>query len=199
MKRLHGAGAWRWVLVATAIACFGPHLARAQATPPWGPVAYQAEIATYLDDELVGRISIEAGAEGLRYVSLDADGAEMLVFVLAWDGVDVTAWMLDDGGFAPADAFLATVLAAVVDPLAPDIGSCAVQAVACSVVGEDEVGGRSARRVEIDLGAGGRSTVWVDARTGLAIAGEGMSDGVAVRTELWRFVEEAPDPARLRP
>lgn len=131
MTRLPVLSPLRSVLVAVAIACLAPLLARAQVAPPWGAVPYQAEVATYVDDELIGRISIEAGSEGLRYTSLDAEGAELLVFVLAWDGVDVTAW--------------------------------------------------------------------VDARTGLAIAGEGESDGVVVRTELWRFVEETPDPTRLRP
>jgi hypothetical protein len=175
--------------------------ARAQAAPPWGSIPYQAEVATYLDDEPIGRILVEAAPAAVRYTALDPDGTELLVFLLTWDGADLAAWILDEdaGGFLADDTFLETVLAGVVDPLTPGIGSCAVQGAACTVEGEGEVDGRAARRVAVDRGDGGRSTIWVDARTGLAIAGEGTADGASVRTELRRFVEEAPDPARLRP
>ncbi|MDF1524462.1 MAG: hypothetical protein P1P87_16795, partial [Trueperaceae bacterium] len=95
--------------------------ARAQTAPPWGSVAYQAEVATYLDDEPIGRILVEAAPAAVRYTALDPDGTELLVFLLTWDGADLAAWILDEdaGGFLADDTFLETVLAGVVDPLTP--------------------------------------------------------------------------------
>jgi hypothetical protein len=189
------------VVAAVVLSIAALPAARAQAAPPWGSVAYQAEVATYLDDEPIGRILVEAAPAAVRYTALDPDGAELLVFLLTWDGADVAAWILDEdaGGFLADDTFLETVLAGVVDPLTPGIGSCAVQGASCTVEGEGAVDGRAARRVAVDRGDGARSTIWVDARTGLAIAGEGTAEGASVRTELLRFAEEAPNPARLRP
>lgn len=177
-------------------------VAAAQGTPPWGAVAYVAEVAQSLDGEPLGTLRLEVGPEGVRYTAFAPDGAVDLEVLLTWDGAAWAAYATEapGGSFEPAFPGLGeAVLAAVVDPRTPGLGTCALMGATCVEVGEGDVGGRPALRLEVSVPDLGTSTVWVDRATGLAVAGEGSAEGVAVRTVLVSLEERAPDPARLRP
>jgi hypothetical protein len=147
-------------------------------------------------------ITIEAAPAGVRYTVRAEDGEALLDLLLTWDGADWTAYAASPPGgpFAPAfPGFGGAVLAAVVDPRTPDIGACAQAGTTCEELGEEPYGGRRAMRLSMAVDGLGTSTVWVDVATGLTLGGEGASGDSAVRVELVRFEERAPDPARLRP
>lgn len=191
--------ACRTLLAAAALAC---GIVAAQAAPPWGAVAYVAEIAQFIDDEPLGTLRLEVAPEGVRYTARADDGAIDLDLLLTWDGASWTAYMADPAGgpFEPAvPGFGEAVLAAVVDPRTPELGACAQEGVTCLEEGEGLFGGRRAVRLSVTVADVGTSTLWVDLATGLPLGGEGVAMDAAVRTELVAFEERAPDPARLRP
>lgn len=176
--------------------------ATAQDAPPWGDVAYVAEVAQFRDGVPIETILLEVANAGVRYTVRSESGELLLEVLLTWDGADLTAYAADssDGTFERAfPGFDGVVLAAVVDPRTPEIGACAQDATTCVEEGEEAFGGRSAMRLSIAIDGLGTSTVWVDLATGLTLGGEGASSDLTFRTELVRFEERAPDPDRLRP
>ena len=191
--------ALRTALAAVALA-WG--LAAAQGAPPWGAVAYVAEVAQFVDDEPIGTLLLEVAPEGVRYTARSEEGEVLLEVLLTWDGADWTAYAADasDGTFGPAfPGFGDAVLASVVDPRTPEIGACAQEGTTCVEEGEEAYGDRRAMRMSLAIEGLGTSIVWVDLATGLTLGGEGATSDVAARTELVRFEERAPDPDRLRP
>lgn len=185
-------------IAATVILFAAVPLVAAQ-DPPWGAVAYDAEVAIYVDDVLQAVVRSEVGPTGVRYSARDADEVELIDALLTWDGTSVEAWTRDGDGFEPAPELEAVVLGSVLDPATPEVGLCASAEVSCSEEGSERLDGRATRRLVIDQGELGTSTVWVDEATGLSIASEGSSGGSQIRSELVRIDDEAPDPARLRP
>jgi hypothetical protein len=185
-----------------ALAALAWGLAAAQDAPPWGSVPYVAEVAQFVDDEPIGTLLLEVAPEGVRYTARSEEGELLLDVLLTWDGADWTAYAADasDGAFAPAfPGFGDAVLAAVVDPRTPEIGACAQEGTTCVEEGEEAYGDRRAMRLALAIEGLGASIVWVDRATGFTLGGEGATSDVAARTELVRFEERAPDPARLRP
>ncbi len=177
-------------------------IATAQDAPPWGDVAYVAEVAQFRDGVAIETILLEVAPAGVRYGVRSEGGELLLELLLTWDGADWTAYAADasDGTFAPAfPGFGGAVLASVVDPRTPEIGACAEDGTTCAEEGEETYAGRSAMRLSIAIEGLGTSTVWVDLATGLTLGGEGASGDLTLRTELVRFEERAPDPERLRP
>ena len=188
------------------IALFGAALvwgtATAQDAPPWGDVAYVAEVAQFRDGVPIETVLIEVAPAGVRYSVRADDGELLLELLLTWDGADWTAYAADssDGAFAPAfPGFGDAVLAAIVDPRTPEIGACAEDGTTCVEEGEETFAGRPAMRLRVAIEGLGTSTVWVDLETGLTLGGEGASGDLTLRIELVRFEERAPDPERLRP
>ena len=177
-------------------------IATAQDAPPWGDVAYVAEIAQFRDGVPIETILLEAAPAGVRYTVRSESGEVLLELLLTWDGADWTAYAAEppDGAFESTfPGFGEAVLASVVDPRTPEIGACAQDGTTCVELGEDTFGGRSTMRLSMAIDGLGTSTVWVDLATGLTLGGEGASGDLTLRTELVRFEERAPDPDRLRP
>lgn len=177
-------------------------LAAAQGSPPWGAVPYVAEVAQFVDDEPIETISIEAAPAGLRYSVRSQEDGLLLDVLLTWDGADWAAYIVDasDGTFGPAfPGFGEAVLQSVVDPRTPEVGACAQEGTTCVEEGEEAYGDRRALRMSLAIEGLGTSVVWVDLATGLTVGSEGASSDLAVRSELVRLEERAPDPARLRP
>ena len=187
---------------ALAVAALAWGLAAAQGAPPWGAVAYVAEVAQFRDGVPIETILLEVAPAGVRYTVFSETGEVLLALLLTWDGADWTAYAADasDGTFAPAfPGFGDAVLAAVVDPRTPEVGACAQEGTTCVEEGEEAYGDRRAMRMSLAIEGLGTSIVWVDLATGLTLGGEGATSDVAARTELVRFEERAPDPDRLRP
>lgn len=177
-------------------------LAAAQGAPPWGDVAYVAEVAQFRDGVPIETVLLEVAPAGVRYTVRSQGGEVLLEVLLTWDGADWTAYIADssDGTFARAfPGFDGAVLASIVDPRTPEIGACARDGTTCVEEGEETFAGRSAMRLSIAIDGLGTSTVWVDLATGLTLGGEGATSDLTLRTELVRFEERAPDPDRLRP
>lgn len=185
--------------IAAAVLVFASLTVVAAQDPPWGAVAYDAEVAIYVDDVLQAVVRSEVGPTGVRYSARDADDVALIDALLTWDGTSVEAWTRDGDGFEPAPELKAVVLGSVLDPATPEVGLCASEEVSCSEEGGERLDGRATRRLIIDQGELGVSTVWVDEATGISIASEGSSGGSEIRSELVRIDDEAPDPARLRP
>lgn len=176
-------------------------LATAQDAPPWGTIAYVAEMAQFVDDVPVESILLEVAPAGVRYSVLSETGEVLLELLLTWDGVDWTAYVTDPpDGFVPAFPGLGgEVLTAVVDPRTPEIGGCYRDGTTCVEEGEETFAGRRAMRLSTVIDGLGAATLWVDLATGLTLGGEGASSDLTFRNEVVRFEERAPDPARLRP
>jgi hypothetical protein len=166
--------------------------------PPWGNLAYEAELATYVDDAFATSTLVEIGPLGARITTSDADGGVASV-LLTWDGADLTGWTLEDGAFEPAPGLEDAVLTSLVAPQTPVIGLCATEGITCMEDGATEVAGRDVRRLLVDRGDAGVSRVWVDVETGLVVQSEGSFDGVVVRSELVGIDIGEPDAVRFRP
>jgi hypothetical protein len=176
-------------------------LAAAQDAPPWGTIAYVAEVAQFVDDVPVETILFEVAPAGVRYTVRSETGEVLIELLLTWDGADWTAYATDPpDGFAPAfPGFGGEVLTAVVDPRTPEIGGCYRAGTTCVEEGEETFAGRRAMRLSTVIDGLGAATLWVDLATGFTLGGEGASSDLAFRNEVVRFEERAPDPDRLRP
>jgi hypothetical protein len=166
--------------------------------PPWGSLAYEAELATYVDDAFAASTLVEVGPLGVRISTTDADGGVAAV-LLTWDGASLMGWTLEADGFEPAPGLEEAVLASVLAPQTPVIGLCATEGVACLDDGATELAGRAVQRVIVDRGDAGTSRLWVDVDTGLVLRSEGTFEGVTVRSEIVSIDIGEPDAARFRP
>lgn len=166
--------------------------------PPWGNLAYEAELATYVDDAFAASTVVEVGPLGARITTTDADGGVAAV-LLTWDGATLASWTLEEGGFEPVPGLEASVLASVLAPQTPEIGLCVTEGVTCVDEGETELDGRAVQRLIVDRGDAGVSRLWVDVDTGLTVQSEGTFDGTTVRSDLVSLDIGEPDPVRFRP
>lgn len=183
---------------ATVAACLVASASAQAVVPPWGQLAYVAELAVYVDEELATTTLVEVGPLGIRLTTDDVDGRSSAI-LLTWDGESMASYTLEEGAFEPAPGLEQAVLASVLAPGTPELGICAAAGTTCTDDGEEVIADRPTRRLVVDQGEAGTSMVWVDRETGLTIRSAGTFGEVTVRSRLVRLDIGEPDVVRFRP